>query len=60
MGRRVILKGPAIPDLTQPTIFVTQDTFFALSMGCSSPDIAVNPCVAASVAGSALENPRGV
>ena len=45
MGRRETLKGPAIPDLTQPTIFVTQDAFFALGMGCParrpSPDIAV-------------------
>ena len=40
LGRRETLKGPAIPDLTQPTIFVTHDTFFALGMGCSSPDIA--------------------
>ena len=28
-------------DLTHPTIFVTQDEFFALGMGCPSPDIAV-------------------
>ena len=43
MGRRETLKGLAIPDLTQPTIFVliTQDAFFALGMGCPSPDIAV-------------------
>ena len=42
MGRREALKGPAIPDLTQPTISVTQDDFFfALGMGCPSPDIAV-------------------
>ena len=41
MGRRETLTGPAIPDLTQPTIFVTQDAFFALGMGCASPDIAV-------------------
>ena len=41
MGRREALKGRAIPDLTQPTIFVTQDTFFALGTGCPSPDIAV-------------------
>ena len=27
--------------MTQPTIFVTQDAFFALGMGCPSPDIAV-------------------
>ena len=41
VGRREALKGPAIPDLTQPTISVTQDDFFALGMGCPSPDIAV-------------------
>ena len=41
MGRRETLKGPAIPDLTQSTVFVTQDAFFALGMGCPSPDIAV-------------------
>ena len=41
LGRREALKEPAIPDLTQPTIFVTQDTFFALGMGCPSPDIAM-------------------
>ena len=41
LGRRETLKGPAIPDLTQPTIFVTQDAFFALAMGCPSPGIAV-------------------
>ena len=40
VGRREALKAPAIPDLTQPTIFVTQDAFFALGMGCPSPDIA--------------------
>ena len=34
VGRREALKGPAIPDLTQPTISVTQDDFFALGMGC--------------------------
>ena len=38
---RETLKGPAIPDLTQPTIFVTQEAFFALDLGCPSPDIAV-------------------
>ena len=31
VGRRETLKGPAIPDLTQPTIFVTQDAFLRLS-----------------------------
>ena len=41
MGRREGLKGPAIPDLTQPTISVTQDDFFEHGMGCPSPDIAV-------------------
>ena len=41
MGRRESLKGPAIPDWTQPTIFVTHDAFFALGTGCPSPDIAV-------------------
>ena len=41
MGRREALKGPAIPDLTQPTISVAQDVFFMLGMGCPSPDIAV-------------------
>ena len=41
MGRRESLKGPAIPDLTQPTTFVRQDAFFALGMGCPSPHIAV-------------------
>ena len=40
VGWRETLKGPAIPDLTQPTIFVTRDAFFALGMGCPSPDIA--------------------
>ena len=40
MGRHETLKGPAIPDLTQPTFFVTKATFFALGMGCPSPDIA--------------------
>ena len=41
MGLREALKGPAIPDLTQPAIFVTRDAFFALGMGCPSLDIAV-------------------
>ena len=41
VGRRETLKGPAIPDLTHPTIFVTQGAFFALGMGCVSPDIAL-------------------
>ena len=41
VGRRETLKGPATFDLTQPTFFVLQDTFFALGMGCLSPDIAV-------------------
>ena len=41
MGWREALKGPAIPDLTQPTISVTQDDFFALGMGCPLPDIAL-------------------
>ena len=41
VGRRETLKGSAIPDLTEPTIFVTQDAFLALGMGCPSPDIAV-------------------
>ena len=43
MGRRETLTGPAIPDLTRffVTIFVTQDAFFVLGMGCPSPDIAV-------------------
>ena len=41
MGRRETLEGPAIPDSTQPTIFVSQDAFFALGMGCPSPDIAM-------------------
>ena len=56
VGRREILKGPAIPDLKQSTIFVTQDTVFALGMGCPSPDIAVKymPCVSACVPRSAL------
>ena len=34
VGRREALKGRAIPDLTQPTIPVTQEDFFALGMGC--------------------------
>ena len=33
VGRRETLKGPAIRDLRQPTIFVTQNAFFALGMG---------------------------
>ena len=41
VGRRETLKGPAIPDLTQPTIIVTQNVFFALGMGFPSPDMAV-------------------
>ena len=41
MGRCETLKGPAIPNWTQPTFFVTQDTFFALGMGCPSPEIAL-------------------
>ena len=41
LGRREALKGPAIPDLTQPTISVTRDDFFARGMSCPSPDIAV-------------------
>ena len=41
VGRRETMKGPSIPDLTQPTISVMQDDFFALGMGCSSPHIAV-------------------
>ena len=40
VGWREALKGPAIPHLTQPTISVTQDHFFALGMGCPSPNIA--------------------
>ena len=39
VGRRETLKASAIPDLTQPTIFLTQDAFFAPGMGCPSPDI---------------------
>ena len=42
VGRRKTLKGPAIPNWTHPTFFVMQDTFFALGMGCPSPDIAPN------------------
>ena len=41
VGRRETLKGPAIPDLTQSTISVTRDAFFALGMGCPSPNIAM-------------------
>ena len=41
VGRRETLKGPAIPDLTQPTIFVPHDAFFALGTGCPSQDTAV-------------------
>ena len=41
VGRREALKGPAIPDLTQPTISVTQEDILALGMGCPSPNIAV-------------------
>ena len=41
VGGRETWKGPAIPDLAQPTIFVPQDAFFALGMGCPSQDIAV-------------------
>ena len=41
MARRETLKGPAIPDLTQPTVFVTEDRSFALCMACPSPNIAV-------------------
>ena len=41
VGRRETLNEPAIPNLRQPTIFVTKDTFFALGMGCPLPDIAV-------------------
>ena len=41
MGRRETLKGPAIPDLTQPTIFVSQHAFLALGMGCPLSDIAL-------------------
>ena len=41
VGRRETWKGPAIPDLKQPTFFVTQGAFFALGMGCRSPDIAL-------------------
>ena len=41
VGRRETLKGPSIPDLTQPTIFVMQHEFFALGMGCQSPDMVV-------------------
>ena len=36
VGRREALKRPAIPDVTQSTDFVTQETFFALGMGCTS------------------------
>ena len=35
VGRRETLKGPAIPDLTEPTIFVTEDTFFCAWHGLS-------------------------
>ena len=41
VNRRETLKGPSIPDLTQPTISVTHDDFFALGMCCPSPDITV-------------------
>ena len=41
VGRRETFKGLSIPDLTQPTIFVTHDEFFALRTGCPSPNIAV-------------------
>ena len=41
VGRRETLEGPAVRDLTQPTILVTQDAFFALGMGCLSPNIVV-------------------
>ena len=41
MGRRVALRGPAIHDLTQSTVFVQHDTFFALGVGLPSQDIAV-------------------
>ena len=41
VGRRETLKGPAISDLAHPIFFLTQDTFFALGIGCLSPDIAV-------------------
>ena len=39
VGRCKTLKGPAIPDLTQPTILVTHNAFFLLGMGCPSPNI---------------------
>ena len=51
VGRREALKGPSIPDLTQPTSFVTQDEFFGLPVARHHSEI---PCVSASVAGSAL------
>ena len=61
MGRREALKGPAIPDLTQPTIFVTQDDYFALGMGCPSPDIAVKyPVSRHPLPESALSDPPGI
>ena len=41
VGGRETLKGLAILDSTQPTIFVTQDTLFALGMSCPLPHIAV-------------------
>ena len=41
VGRREALKGPAIPDLTRPTISITQDDFLALGMGCPSAEITV-------------------
>ena len=55
VGQREALKGPAIPDLTQPTISVTQDDFFrawhGLPVARHRSEI---PCVSASVARSAL------
>ena len=40
VGRREALKRPAIPDLTQPTICVSQDDFFCAWHGLS-PDMAM-------------------
>ena len=49
-----------IPDSPQPTIFVTQDTFFCAWYGLSAARHRSDmPRVSASVAGSALEDPRG-
>ena len=54
VGRCEVLKGPAVPDLTHPTFFVTQDALFAWDGLSVAKHRAQIPYIAASVAAFAL------